>query len=258
MGQKPRNTLSSDWFWSVVDGVRRVGDEPELVLRRRLERMATREIVLFNGILEQKVAAAYGWDLWAACYLVQSGLCSDDVFFYFRFGLVARGRAIYEAAIADPDTLADVGEIECDETYSSCIDAVYAARTGGAEVPVSTQWPAKPYGQKFDFSDDEQLARKLPRLWKRYRARLLPNLPDEKGRVTIVVGGEEDRALRVELRDVLTRMGGTTRELWKSGGEEVVMGAAVVEVRVQSGIGLLVTGPSAVVESIQNQLRRSQ
>ena len=39
------------------------------------------------------------------------GGCPDDTFWDFRAGLIALGRAVFEAAIRDPDTLAAVEDL---------------------------------------------------------------------------------------------------------------------------------------------------
>jgi hypothetical protein len=52
------------------------------------------------------MAESYRWDLWGAAYLINGG-CSDDGFDYFRGWLLSQGRAIWQATLADPDSLAD-------------------------------------------------------------------------------------------------------------------------------------------------------
>ena len=55
------------------------------------------------------LAEAYHWDLWGAAYLINGG-CSDDGFEYFRRWLVLQGRDVFQAAVSNPDTLAEVAE----------------------------------------------------------------------------------------------------------------------------------------------------
>lgn len=58
---------------------------------------------------DRAFAAAYQWLLWAAAYIIEGG-CSDDGFMDFRYGLISRGRSVFERALADPDSLADVAD----------------------------------------------------------------------------------------------------------------------------------------------------
>ena len=60
------------------------------------------------------MAEAYRWDLWAAAYLIQGG-CSDDGFEYFCDWLISLGKHRFEAALRNPDSLAEVIEDEDDE-----------------------------------------------------------------------------------------------------------------------------------------------
>jgi hypothetical protein len=47
---------------------------------------------------------------------------------------------------------------------------VYEELTGEEMPPVKFRWPAKPKGRNWDFDDDEQLSRRLPKLARKYLA----------------------------------------------------------------------------------------
>lgn len=70
-------------------------------------RASTEETQSFEVAFRRYLIEAYTWDLWGAAYVVHGG-CSDDGFEYFRRWLVSRGRDVYEAALADPDSLAQL------------------------------------------------------------------------------------------------------------------------------------------------------
>src|SRR4051812_2794306 len=76
-------------------------------LQQRLEMLDPNEIADFQRIFTDKFFDAYRNDLWAAAYIIGGG-CSDDGFMDFRSELIAHGRAIYEAAMKNPETLADL------------------------------------------------------------------------------------------------------------------------------------------------------
>ena len=77
------------------------------------------------------MAQSYRIELWGAAYLLNGG-CSDDCFEYFRGWLITQGRAVYEAVLADPDSLADVDnltDVECEQATHMTADA-YRMATG--------------------------------------------------------------------------------------------------------------------------------
>src|ERR1700731_1618466 len=61
----------------------------------------------FEAAFRRYLNMAYTWDLWGAASVIHGG-CSDDGFEYFRRWLVLRGRDVYEDALADPDSLAQL------------------------------------------------------------------------------------------------------------------------------------------------------
>lgn len=81
----------------------------------------------FERVFDAVNGEAYRTGLWAAAYLMRGG-CSDDGFDYFRGWLLAQGRAVWEGAVAAPDSLADLGldpdedEIECEDFLSVASD----------------------------------------------------------------------------------------------------------------------------------------
>lgn len=63
------------------------------------------EVVAFQQLLDQYMAESDRWTIMGAAVLINAG-CSDDGFDYFRGWLIGQGRAVYEAAVRDPDSLA--------------------------------------------------------------------------------------------------------------------------------------------------------
>jgi hypothetical protein len=108
------------------------------------------------------------------------GGCSDDGFEYFRRWLVSRGRDVYEAALADPDSLAqqevrpgpsNVWEFE--EIYYVAGE-VFKEKGGQGDVRDYSEPEAGMTGHGPSdeaFAEDEQhLARRYPKLWQRFGA----------------------------------------------------------------------------------------
>ena len=106
-----------EWFWSMIDA-HRAGEEYDLDgLVDALAKSPKNDILEFGAQLGALMDRSYRGDLWGAAYLANGG-CSDDGFDYFRAWLVSRGKKVFEAALADPDSIVDAvgeGEVELEE-----------------------------------------------------------------------------------------------------------------------------------------------
>jgi hypothetical protein len=162
-------------FWAVIEAggrkARTDQDRQLVAVRKQLAKLTPEEIWSFDRLFNRKMVDAYRWDLWGAAYLINGG-CSDDGFAYFRAWLIGQGRAVYEAAVPNPDSLAGLTDPERDDYEFELLwylaRMVYKERTG-EEIPSSNiREPAKPKGRRWDFDDDEQVSRRLPNLAKVY------------------------------------------------------------------------------------------
>lgn len=124
-------------FWSIIDKSRNAagGDPYEQLetLGELLRELSPDEIVSFDYHLSAYHARAYHWDLWGAAYVIGGG-CSDDGFMDFRGWLISRGEKIYEAAMANADSLAEVVEDHDDycqvEGYQYLASEAWEEKTG--------------------------------------------------------------------------------------------------------------------------------
>ena len=119
------------------------------------------EIISFDKIFNAYRKAAYRWDLWGAAYLINGG-CSDDGFEHFRRWLIGQGQTVFDAALADPDSLADLitsdivwgdAELECEDIGYAAGEA-YQQKTGG-EIPFdeADYLPGEPAGVQWEEED---------------------------------------------------------------------------------------------------------
>jgi hypothetical protein len=162
--------MNVDEFWKLIEATdAEAGGEVDLygdTLRRVLSHLPPQELVSFDSLFAQHLSRAYQWDLWGAAYLINGG-CSDDGFVYFRAWLIMQGRNVYERALSDPDSLAEI----CDEPGEEveCEDVLYVAgelfkeKTGSEMEPsarghIETE---EPKGTKWEEDDLNSL---LPRL----------------------------------------------------------------------------------------------
>lgn len=182
--------MDRDQFWALVEATRGGGCEQHAGrLAARLRTLPPTEIVAFQRIYDELIDESYRWDLWGAAYLADGG-CSDDGFDYFRGWLLGQGRATWEAALRDPDSLAVYSQLhdpawrpgcdrlECEDLVGVAFYA-YEAVTGrdiyqavrAQESPDATEERSvrQPAGEDWDFDDLDEMRRRYPRLWSRVR-----------------------------------------------------------------------------------------
>lgn len=185
--------MDRETFWGIVETAReRAGagaddrgaeDDPlpGALTDLLVERLTADEMLAFVDVAGAVANDAYAWPVWGAAYLVEGG-CSDDGFMDFRDGLVLAGRAVLERTLADPDSLADhpVVAAMADggspwfgfESLDSLVGDAWSRATGeddeayyaARERTSSVRARSEPAGEPWDFDDDEENARRLPRL----------------------------------------------------------------------------------------------
>lgn len=158
-------------FWEIIDVAcqsdQRLTDKWNQRLQTELQKLPPGEIIAWNQIFDQLAAKAYTVDLWGAAYLINGG-ASDDGFYYFRCWLIGMGQSIYDTALANPDSLADVA---ADGIFAEA--EIYAA-AHLAWMAVTGKTYRDPYparneetaivGENWDFDDEAEARRRLPRL----------------------------------------------------------------------------------------------
>ena len=98
-------------FWRLVDNAR-IGSDGNQVralsaLRSSLEALGPAGVQRFAVRQKMLHRAAYREDVWDAAEMMCGG-CGDDSFSMFRYWLIYAGRETYEAALENPDSLAEV------------------------------------------------------------------------------------------------------------------------------------------------------
>lgn len=158
--------MDTNRFWQITEGAASPKE-----LHRALAELDEADLVSFERLHRTRMDESYRWDLWGAAYLIQGG-CSDDSFDYFRAYLISLGSQTYAAALANPDSLADVeldAEGEDWEDWMSPTIAVIFARTGEYDFadsdPAPSARPEDPSGEEWD---EDDLPALFPRLAARY------------------------------------------------------------------------------------------
>lgn len=112
-------------------------------LKDRLVSMGPTQAQNFHDIIHAYEDLADKFGLWDAAGIMKEYGCSDDGFIDFRAWLIAQGREVYFAALADPDSLADVvpyGDCRF-EQLSYVGDYAYEQLTGKSAYD-QTDWSA--------------------------------------------------------------------------------------------------------------------
>jgi len=153
-------------FWQLIESSREnAGGDPDEQadeLTDLLSELPPDEIVAFDRMLHELLAAANRWDLWAAAYIINGG-CSDDAFEYFRAWLVAQGERVYREALADPETLTERAEPDATNAESLLYAAGDAYRVEtGRDLPAKVSRPSEPAGERWNEAD---LKHRFPKLW---------------------------------------------------------------------------------------------
>ncbi len=177
--------MPGDMFWQIVERAAKSDHDPDAhveALGAELRELALQEIISFEVAFRRHLNEAYTWDLWGAAYVIHGG-CSDDGFEYFRRWLVARGRDVYEAALSDPDSLAQLdmrpgpdGVWEFEAIYYVARQ-IFEEKGGQGDVrdysePEAGLGGPGPSGEPFE-EDEVHLARRYPGLWRRFGAKPL-------------------------------------------------------------------------------------
>lgn len=168
--------MSTDAFWALVDRARseasNAADVGE-VAARFADVLAEQDPAFIANVaheLRTAMAAGYGWPLWGAAYLIRGG-CSDDGFDYFLAWLVGQGRETFQAAFADPDSLADLPDevLEDSGDDEEMLNAPWVAyrRAADADLPLQPV-PRPDLGEGWDFDDPAEMSARYPRLWERF------------------------------------------------------------------------------------------
>jgi len=216
--------MPADKFWQIIERAAKSDHDPDAqmkTLRTALHELSIEEIISFEVAFRRYLNEAYTWDLWGAADLIHGG-CSDDGFEYFRRWLVSRGRDVYEAALADPDSLAQRdlqpgpdGVWEFEEIYYVARE-VFEEKGGEGDVrdysePEAGMAGPGPSGERFG-DDDQHLARRYPKLWQRF----------SRARAGVLEVRLEDRSSerrkvlpfhRVETNPVIAEVGGPIDEV---------------------------------------------
>jgi hypothetical protein len=179
--------MNENQFWSLIETSHHQAnsdDEAQLeLIREALSQLEPEEIVAFQRWFNHFHRVSYRADLWGAAYIMNGG-ASDDGFDYFRGWLIAQGRKVFEAALENPDSLAEVISEDAEADFEFELEEMlYVAREPWVEktgLEMDAFYEAlKPFDPlpelgEFEWGDgegdiDERKGKKLyPKLWAKF------------------------------------------------------------------------------------------
>ena len=170
--------MDIEQFWGLINSSGQyVPEKQPQTLYTDLLKLTPLEVAKFNRYYNYCVDAAATGDIYGAGSLISDGPLSDDTFLYFRNWLVAQGRAVYEAALEEADSLASLPEFDeleaWDEDVAAVAYYVFEELTGKNNIyDVAPHLQCDTEG--FDWLDHYEpdfLKEQFPTLWKLYGKR---------------------------------------------------------------------------------------
>lgn len=177
-----KNAMPVERFWELIGRTTSYQSDQDAqmeALRLELRQLSAEDIEAFERAFHEQQKRAYSWDLWGAAYIMNGG-ASDDGFEYFQRWLISKGRQVFEAAVADPDSLAGaVDQASADgfdfELFAYVAADVWREKTGvdpsndaQTRFPYTGAPPApQPSGIPFE-EDPDHLAKRYPKLWAKF------------------------------------------------------------------------------------------
>ena len=177
------DTMGQDQFWDLIAQTTAFENDPERQLQaldQALSNLSADDIQTFERAFQAEQKRAYSWDLWGAAYVIHGG-CSDDGFEYFQRWLISKGRKVFDAAVNEADALGDLPAVDTEkfcefEAFATVASNVWWRKTGvnpwedlDSTFPYTGAPPApEPSGTAFS-QDPQELAKRYPRLWARFR-----------------------------------------------------------------------------------------
>lgn len=159
-------------FWELIDKAREDsrGDpfKQADLLTKVLAQYPEEDILSYDSILWELMDKAYIADLWHAAYILCCG-CSDDGFMDFRAWLIGQGEEIYEKALVNPESLAEVvepGQQTQVETLLYVATYAYEKKTGEDELPLMFRETPELKGTLL--SDELSILARFPKLSSKF------------------------------------------------------------------------------------------
>ena len=125
-----------DSYWRIIaksleTTSKQLGQSQFLI--REIEKLPLADIVGFRLRTDKLLFDTHNPEMWCAAYIINGG-CSDDGFEYFKNWVISRGKDVFNRAMENPDSLADIVDkniefYEFEEFWFVALDA-FEGKTG--------------------------------------------------------------------------------------------------------------------------------
>jgi hypothetical protein len=173
--------MTEQQFWTLIEQAKGPGSDAEHAQRlaQLLVQRPPQEVINFQIQFNQLREKADQGDVWAAGLLLNRGHGTDSGSEYFRIWLIGQGQVVYERALTDADSLADLAAAVASNpnesaewgTYGTAPYYAYQTLTGKDLFDALPARPPtgmpEPTWNWQDYSD-LVLEQRLPRLWARF------------------------------------------------------------------------------------------
>ena len=165
--------MEEQHFWAIIHAAKTAaGTDVEArpsALGVQLSSLDLAAIQNFQRSYDELILRANRWDLWGAAYVMNGG-CSDDGFRYFRDWLISEGREVFERALANPDSLAELQRRDYFdlESFGYVALKTFAAKGGGELERDFSSELAMPSGKEWS---EPELPALFPKLAAKYLER---------------------------------------------------------------------------------------
>jgi uncharacterized protein DUF4240 len=160
-------------FWTLIEDAQKMSggstDNQARILFDRLIKYDPEDIYEYYKIFMDMLWRSFRADLWDAAQIIACG-CSEDVFEDFRAWLIGQGKTVFEAAMNNPEILADLISVDDREEalngrlVSVIIDAY--EQKAGQEIPLVGYH--KPLVLMGNFVEKEAYPHKYPQLFAKF------------------------------------------------------------------------------------------
>ncbi|MGX5173327.1 DUF4240 domain-containing protein [Aliikangiella sp. IMCC44653] len=167
--------MNEDTFWRLVTASPNLPDAESIgaALTQKLEPLSNQELADFDKHFSLKMRASYTWALFGAAFVI-AGCNTEYAFAEFRCWLISCGKATFDKALNDPDSLAegDIIPFKDDEAspyldeYDLIAGLIYEQRTG-KELPFVPSGQLEPKGKRFK-DKPKFLRQSYPNLFAKY------------------------------------------------------------------------------------------
>ena len=164
-------------FWKLIDDSRHeAGGDVSAHLgtfHSALDELEMNELVSFAHWFDDYYNTANTWGLWDAAYLIGGG-CSDDGFLDFKGWLISQGEKVFEAAVANPESLAKVvkvGQWCRAEGFNYAAQSLWEKKSGKS----ADQFPPSPLASgnhdiRGEQCEEGKLVKRYPKLARKFLA----------------------------------------------------------------------------------------